>query len=56
MVEKDGWMLARFKGSHRQYIHRGRPEAGTLTIAGHPADEVPRGLLHTILKQTGLTK
>jgi len=26
MLEADGWVLVRTKGSHRQYHHRRRPE------------------------------
>ena len=52
MVERDGWRLARTRGSHRHYHH---PEkAGTVTIPGHPRDDVARGTWLSILKQAGL--
>jgi predicted RNA binding protein YcfA (HicA-like mRNA interferase family) len=53
-IEADGWKLDRTKGSHRQYLHPDKPEAGTLTVAGHPSEEVPKGTLNDILKQAGL--
>lgn len=32
LIEEDGWVLVRQKGSHRQYHHPAKP--GTVTIAG----------------------
>lgn len=52
MVEKDGWKLKRFTGSHRQFKHP--TKSGLVTIAGHPGDELPPGLWLSILKQAGL--
>jgi len=51
-LEKDGWYLARTKGSHRQFKHSTRP--GTVTVAGKPNVDVPVGTLNAILKQAGL--
>jgi predicted RNA binding protein YcfA (HicA-like mRNA interferase family) len=51
-IEDDGWKLARTKGSHRQYHHPTKP--GTVTIAGHPSDEMPPGTLNSVMKQAGL--
>jgi predicted RNA binding protein YcfA (HicA-like mRNA interferase family) len=51
-LEQDGWRLARTKGSHRQYHHPSKP--GTVTVAGHPAVDIPPGTLNNILKQAGL--
>jgi len=42
-VEKAGWQLERIRGSHRHFRHPERPEAGTLTIAGHTSDDVRKG-------------
>jgi predicted RNA binding protein YcfA (HicA-like mRNA interferase family) len=56
MVERDGWRLDWTNGSHRQYVNPQKPEAGTVTIAGHPSDEMPKGILNAILKQTGLKR
>jgi predicted RNA binding protein YcfA (HicA-like mRNA interferase family) len=53
-VELDGWALVRQKGSHRQFQHPAKP--GTVTVAGHPSDEVPTGTLKNIMKQAGIEK
>jgi predicted RNA binding protein YcfA (HicA-like mRNA interferase family) len=50
----DGWMLARQKGSHRQFHHP--TKAGTVTVAGKPSVDIPPGTLSSILKQAGLKK
>ncbi len=52
MLEKDGWSLSRTRGSHRQYKHPTKP--GTVTIAGKPSADVPKGTLNAILKQSGI--
>lgn len=52
MLEGDGWVLARTKGSHRQFRHPTKP--GTVTVAGKPSVDVPPGTLNNILKQAGL--
>jgi len=51
-LENDGWLLTRTKGSHRQYRHSNK--TGTVTVAGKPSAEVPKGTLNAILKQSGL--
>jgi predicted RNA binding protein YcfA (HicA-like mRNA interferase family) len=53
-MEKDGWVNDRTRGDHRQYQHPNRPEAGTVTVPGHPADDMPAGTLNSILKKAGL--
>jgi len=53
-LQEDGWQLVRTKGSHRQYKHPSK--SGTVTIAGKPSVEVPKGTLNAILKQSGLKK
>ncbi|MGD0774476.1 MAG: type II toxin-antitoxin system HicA family toxin [Candidatus Solibacter sp.] len=40
-IEKDGWVLDRTRGDHRQYVHPGKP--GTVTVPGHPGDDMPAG-------------
>jgi predicted RNA binding protein YcfA (HicA-like mRNA interferase family) len=52
MIETDGWVLVKTKGSHRQYKHPDKP--GRITIAGHPADDLAPGTLNSILKQAQL--
>lgn len=52
ILEQDGWFLVRQRGSHRQYHHP--TKSGTVTVAGKPSLDVPRGTLNNILKQAGL--
>ncbi len=52
LVEEDGWFLDRTRGSYRQYKHHFKK--GLVTISGKLDDEVPRGTLNSILKQSGL--
>ena len=53
-VEKDGWVLDRTRGDHRQYVHP--IKTGLVTIAGHPSDDVLPKTLGSILRQAGLKK
>jgi predicted RNA binding protein YcfA (HicA-like mRNA interferase family) len=52
MIEEDGWVLVRTRGSHRQYKHA--TKKGLVTIAGHARDDIAPGTLNSILKQAGL--
>lgn len=52
LVEEDGWLLDRTRGSHRQYKHP--KKRGLVTIAGKPGDELAPGTKNSILKQAGL--
>jgi predicted RNA binding protein YcfA (HicA-like mRNA interferase family) len=52
VIEKEGWFLVRARGSHRQYHHPNKP--GTVTIAGHPGEDLHPKTLNSILKQAGL--
>lgn len=54
MLEKDGWVLVRTKGSHRQYKHPRKP--GLVTIAGKPNEDLAPGTLNSIYKQGGYKK
>ncbi|MBI4729507.1 MAG: type II toxin-antitoxin system HicA family toxin [Acidobacteria bacterium] len=54
LLEKDGWVLARTRGSHRQYRHPLKP--GLVTVAGKPSTELPRGTLNSVLKQAQLRR
>ncbi|MFW6124604.1 MAG: type II toxin-antitoxin system HicA family toxin [Pirellulales bacterium] len=49
-LERDGWLLARTKGSHRQFKHPERP--GLVTVP-HPRRDLPRGTLRNIYRQAG---
>lgn len=52
ILQVDGWVIERTRGSHRQFRHPGKPEAET--AAGKPDINVPPGTLNSILKQAGL--
>ncbi|MBI3666900.1 MAG: type II toxin-antitoxin system HicA family toxin [Acidobacteria bacterium] len=52
LVESDGWRLDRTRGSHRQFRHPTKP--GTLTVSGHPGEEVHPKTLNSALKQARL--
>ena len=52
LLQRDGWILVRIKGSHRQFHHPVKP--GTVTISGHPSVDMPAGTLNSVLKQAGL--
>lgn len=53
LIEDDGWIAVRQRGSHRAYKHDSK--SGIVTIAYHRmSDDVPRGTLNSIFKQAGL--
>lgn len=52
MIENDGWYLDQTKGSHKQFKHP--VKSGVVTIAGKPNEDVDKGTLNNILKQTEL--
>ena len=52
MIEDDGWVLKRTRGSHRQFKHPIKP--GTVTLSGQPGIDISPGTLNNILKQAGL--
>jgi predicted RNA binding protein YcfA (HicA-like mRNA interferase family) len=54
LIEKDGWVQVRMKGSHRHFHHPTKP--GTVTVAGKPSVDIPPGTLNSALKQAGLKK
>ncbi len=53
LIEEDGWVLVRQKGSHRQYHHPEKP--GTVTIAGKPSLDLDPKTEKSILRQAGLS-
>ena len=55
-MEREGWQLERTRGDHRQYVNPAQPKAGTVTVPGHPGDDMPAGTLNSILKRAGLKK
>ena len=54
LLEKDGWVQVRMKGSHSQFHHPNKP--GTVTVAGKPSIDIPPGTLNSAMKQAGLKK
>jgi predicted RNA binding protein YcfA (HicA-like mRNA interferase family) len=54
LLHDDGWRLARWRGSHRQYQHP--VKRGTVTVSGNTGAEVTPGTLNSVLKQAGLKK
>ena len=51
-LQEDRWSLVVTKGSHRQFKHPMKP--GRVTVAGPLSADIPKGTLHSILKQAGL--
>ena len=51
LIESDGWVQVRTKGSHRQFRHPTKP--GIVTVAGKPGVDVPPGTLNSVLKAGG---
>lgn len=54
LIKRDGWVLARTRGSHRQYKHPRK--RGLVTIPGKPGDDLHIELERSILSQAGLLK
>jgi predicted RNA binding protein YcfA (HicA-like mRNA interferase family) len=54
ILEKNGWVPVRTKGSHDAYQHPNQP--GTIIIPVHGNDDLKRGTQHDIMKQAGLTE
>ncbi|WP_071592353.1 type II toxin-antitoxin system HicA family toxin [Pseudanabaena sp. PCC 6802] len=52
LLEADGWLLVRTRGSHRHYRHS--IKSGTVTVPGKFSDDLPLGTLNSIFKQAGL--
>lgn len=54
VLEDDGWIQVRMRGSHRQFNHSSKP--GTVTVSGKLNVDIPHGTLNNALKQAGLKK
>lgn len=52
LIERDGWRQVRQRGSHRQFHHPIEP--GTVTVAGHPNEDLRRKSESSIMKQARL--
>lgn len=50
-LNDDGWYLDRTRGDHRQFNHPTKP--GTVTVAGHPSDDLHPKTLKSIYLQAG---
>ena len=53
IIQKDGWYLARTKGSHRQYKHQ--QKKGLVTVPGKLNDDLALGTQNSIMKQAQLS-
>lgn len=54
LLKKDGWILIKITGSHRQFKHP--LKQGKVTVAGKPSKDIFPETLNSILKQAGLKK
>jgi predicted RNA binding protein YcfA (HicA-like mRNA interferase family) len=52
LLGKNGWFIDRTRGDHRQMQHPTKP--GTVTVSGHPSDDVHPKTLKSALRQAGL--
>lgn len=52
VLKKDGWYLARQRGSHREFKHP--TKKGVTTVNGHDNDDITASLLKSIEQQSGL--
>lgn len=52
LIEENGWYQVAQRGSHRQFKHD--TLKGRVTIAGKLSDDVDKGTLNSIFKQSGL--
>ncbi|VVE55133.1 addiction module toxin, HicA family [Pandoraea communis] len=51
MLEEDGWVLVRSRGSHHHFKH---PVKQLLITVPHPKKDLPLGTVRSILKAAGL--
>ena len=51
-LREDGGEIDRTRGSHRQLVHTSKP--GTVTVSGHPGDDIHPKTLKSVLRQAGL--
>lgn len=52
LIEDDGWVLVRQRGSHRHFEHSTKP--GGVTVPGNLGDELKPGTVASILRQASL--
>lgn len=51
LMKKEGWMLARVTGSHHWMVKEG---CRSISVPVHGKKDLPKGLLHAILREAGL--
>jgi predicted RNA binding protein YcfA (HicA-like mRNA interferase family) len=51
-LQREGWVLDRIRGDHRQFVHPSKP--GLVTVAGAPSHDLHPKTLKSILNQAGL--
>ncbi|MCE9584213.1 MAG: type II toxin-antitoxin system HicA family toxin [Planctomycetes bacterium] len=54
LLESNGWVLVRTRGSHRQFKRPG--QAAVVTVPGNSGHELAPGTLQSILKVSGLKR
>jgi predicted RNA binding protein YcfA (HicA-like mRNA interferase family) len=54
LIESDGWIQTRVKGSHRQLKHS--TKKGKVTVSGKLNIDIPPGTLNSALRQAGLKR
>ena len=53
-LQRGGFEIVRTSGSHHRLVHR-TDHARATTVPVHKGRDLPRPLLHAIIKQSGLT-
>ena len=53
-LERAGFFVVRTSGSHHRLVHHANPSRQT-TVSLHKGKDIPRGTLHAIIGQSGLT-
>lgn len=56
LLAGNGFVLDRQRGSHQQWKRVADGKTRLVTIAGEPNDELPKGTLNSIVRQSGLPK
>ena len=51
LLEADGWILVRTRGSHQQYKH---PRKKGIVMLPHPKKDIPTATLKSISLQSGV--
>lgn len=54
ILERQGWVLKRVKGSHHIYAKQG--EQSILSVPVHGSRDIPLGTLRGLMKDAGLTE